>query len=86
MTNSLPLAPAHRIRWTHFGRLAFTAAFIAVVPLYFVLEPIAFWITRNVFGLDAGSHLASAVEFFLYEAPKVLILLTVVVFAVCVLR
>ncbi len=40
-------------------------------------------------GLDArvpGSHLASALAFFAYEVPKVLLLLTLIVFAVGVLR
>ncbi len=36
--------------------------------------------------LSPGSRLSSALEFFLYEAPRVLLLLTLVVFAVGVIR
>jgi hypothetical protein len=36
--------------------------------------------------MAAGSHLALAVEFFLFEVPKVLMLLTVVVFGVGIVR
>lgn len=37
-------------------------------------------------GLEVGSHLGSAVEFFIYEVPKVLMLLTLVVFGVGIIR
>jgi hypothetical protein len=36
--------------------------------------------------LTSGAHLASAVEFFLFETPKVMMLLTLIVFAVGVIR
>jgi uncharacterized membrane protein YraQ (UPF0718 family) len=41
--------------------------------------------TYSLFRLPQG-HLGSAVEFFLYEAPKVLMLLTLVVFGVGIVR
>jgi uncharacterized membrane protein YraQ (UPF0718 family) len=53
--------------------------------LYRRLEPLANWLTYGLFRMEKG-HLASAVEFFLYEAPKVLLLLVLVVFAVGVVR
>ena len=54
--------------------------------IYRSLEPFAKWVTYSVLSLPAGRHLASAVEFFVYEAPKVLMLLTVVVFGVGIVR
>ena len=48
--------------------------------------PLAKWLTYQLFGLHEGTRLASAVEFFLYDTPKVLLLLTLVVFAVGVVR
>jgi uncharacterized protein len=54
--------------------------------LYRNLEPIALWFTYRGLRLAAGSRLASAVEFFVYEAPKVLMLLTLVVFGVGIVR
>ncbi len=46
----------------------------------------AHWLTYQAFGLKAGTHLASAVEFFVFEVPKVLMLLVLVVFGVGIVR
>lgn len=54
--------------------------------LYWNLETLSRWLTYNVLGLPAGSHLAAAIQFFVYEAPKVLMLLFVVVFGVGIVR
>jgi len=52
---------------------------------YWELEPFSHWFTYQVLGLAKG-HLASAVQFFVFEAPKVLMLLTLVVFGVGIVR
>jgi uncharacterized membrane protein YraQ (UPF0718 family) len=54
--------------------------------LYRNLMPFAKWVTYSLLGLDPVSRLGSAVEFFVYDAPKVLLLLTLVVFGVGILR
>ena len=54
--------------------------------LYRNLDALAKWFTYRLIGLDVGSHLASAVEFFVFEVPKVLMLLTLVVFGVGIVR
>ncbi|MBK5095670.1 MAG: permease [Deltaproteobacteria bacterium] len=54
--------------------------------VYKGLSPFAKWVTYSVLTLSPGEHLTSALEFFLYEAPKVLMLLILVVFAVGVVR
>ena len=56
------------------------------VLLYARLQPFAAWLTYRVIGLERGSHLASAVEFFVFESPKVLMLLVLVVFGVGIVR
>ncbi len=61
-------------------------ALIAWWLLYDRLSAIAQWATYGLLGLKQGSHLAGAVEFFLFDTPKVLMLLTVVVFGVGVVR
>jgi uncharacterized membrane protein YraQ (UPF0718 family) len=61
-------------------------ALVLWVLVYSYLLPAAKWITSSVLHLDAGSHLGSAVEFFVYEVPKVLMLLTLVVFGVGIIR
>lgn len=54
--------------------------------LYRNLAAIAAWLSYTIAGLERGTHLGAAVEFFLYEAPKVLMLLLLVVFGVGVVR
>lgn len=54
--------------------------------VYRFLQPAADTITYRLFGLAHGSHLASSISFFLYEVPKVLMLLVLVVFGVGVIR
>jgi uncharacterized membrane protein YraQ (UPF0718 family) len=54
--------------------------------VYRALLPVSVWVSTRLLGLDAGSPLEAAVRFFVYEAPKVLLLLVVVVFGVGVVR
>ena len=54
--------------------------------LYSNLDPIAKYITYNIFGLVRGSHFASSVEFFIFEVPKVILLLVIVIFFVGIIR
>jgi uncharacterized membrane protein YraQ (UPF0718 family) len=56
------------------------------VALYLVIQPAADLLTHRVLGLDPATHLGSAVAFFLFEVPKVLLLLVLVVFGVGVVR
>ena len=62
---------------------------VAVVAwwlIYRQLAPVAAWATYTMLGLEQGTHLAGAVEFFLFDTPKVLMLLTLIVFWVGVIR
>jgi uncharacterized membrane protein YraQ (UPF0718 family) len=71
-------------RW----KFAFPAVITVLVAaaVYPWLASMAAWTTYSVLGMTRGTHLASAVEFFLYEVPKVLILLVMVVFVVGTVR
>jgi uncharacterized protein len=62
------------------------AALLVWVAVYANLQPFAAWLTYRVIGLARGTHLAAAVEFFLFESPKVLMLLVLVVFGVGIVR
>ena len=53
---------------------------------YLLLEPISKWLTFDLVGMAADSRLGMAVQFFIFEAPKVLMLLLLVVFGVGILR
>ncbi len=54
--------------------------------IYFNLGPIAAFISYDLIGLDKGTHLGESVFFFIFEVPKVLLLLTIVVFVVGIIR
>lgn len=54
-------------------------AALAWVSCYALLAPTATWLVARL-PLPAGGHLASALQFFVYDAPKVLLLLAGVVF------
>ena len=53
---------------------------------YWAIQPLAAWLSFSALGLVRGSHLGEAVAFFLYYTPKVLLLLTLIVFAVGIVR
>jgi len=80
-TAAIALRPARRR-----GRALTAVAFGAAVLFYSQLQRLAAFLTYDLAGLARGSRPGSAVEFFLFEVPKVLLLLTAVVFAVGVLR
>ncbi len=54
--------------------------------IYRRLFPFASWLTYSLLSLSPGTHLASAVKFFVYDAPKVMMLLVLVVFGVGIVR
>jgi uncharacterized protein len=62
------------------------AALILWWLIYHQLQPATEWISFTLLGLERGTHLGEAVAFFLYDVPKVLMLLVLVVFGVGLLR
>ena len=54
--------------------------------VYRSLALVAAWFTYSLLTLPLGSHLGATVEFFVYESPKVMMLLTLVVFGVGIVR
>jgi hypothetical protein len=54
--------------------------------VYGRLAQFADWFTYSLGGLAKGSRMGSTVEFFVFEVPKVLMLLVLVVFAVGIIR
>jgi uncharacterized membrane protein YraQ (UPF0718 family) len=71
-------------------KAAEVAGFIAALGawwlIYQSLPQAARYLTYDLLGLPQGSHLAAAVEFFIYDTPKVLMLLTIVVFGVGIIN
>ncbi len=71
------------------GRSQIAAGVLGLIAwwlLYRQLPVLADWVTYSLLRLAPGTHLGSAVQFFVFEVPKVLLLLTLVVFAVGIIR
>ncbi len=72
-------------------RAARTALLLALglaawAAAYAAIRPLSEWLSFTALGLARGSHLGEAVAFFLYDTPKVLLLLTLIVLAVGIVR
>lgn len=54
--------------------------------VYRSLQPVADWFTYSVLGLSKTSHIGSSVAFFAFDAPKVIMLLVLIVFGVGIIN
>ena len=54
--------------------------------VYKQLEPFSYFFAYSLVGLEKGSHLGDAVQFFVYDTPKVMMLLTLIVFVIGMIR
>jgi uncharacterized membrane protein YraQ (UPF0718 family) len=86
--SSIPAAADHPLfRRSSSARVAGAAVLIAAsAGLYLALPAVSRFIAYTLLPLTPGNHLGAAVEFFVFETPKVLLLLTGVVFVVAVFR
>ena len=67
--------------------ILFSAAGVVVWWLiYSNLSAFAGWFTYSLLKLEQGRHFSSSVEFFVFETPKVLMLLVIVVFVIGIIR
>ena len=76
-------APGGRPAWPwHLGVVAFVVVWFAV---YKQLPGFSEWLT-GLLPVDRSSHTGEALAFFFYDTPKVIMLLTLIVFAMGVVR
>lgn len=66
--------------------LILVVALIAWGGIYQGLSPFSKWLAYGLLQLSPQTHLGSAVEFFFFDTPKVLMLLALIVFFVGVIR
>jgi len=79
-----PSAQARKINWKLFLLLV---GIIAVwVLAYNYIQPLANWITYGLLKLGEGSQLGESLAFFLYDVPKILLLLSGMIFLISILR
>jgi uncharacterized protein len=54
--------------------------------IFYPVAIFADWLTFSVFRIESGTLLASAVDFFIFDTIKILLLLVVIIFAVSIVR
>lgn len=75
------------LRRTHFPFwVGVGAAVVGWIIAWFVAAPLAAWFAFDLLGLEPGTHIGEAVAFFLYDVPKVLLLLLGIVTVVTLVR
>ncbi len=53
---------------------------------YHYLQPVVDFLIDDITGMEAGTHLTEAIRFFIFEVPKVFLLLALIVFVVGIVR
>jgi uncharacterized protein len=81
-----PLQSKRRWSWPSRNVLLLLITLAGWWFLYGQLQSLSSLVTHSLLRLSADTHFGAAVEFFIYEVPKVLMLLTLVVFGVGMLR
>jgi len=63
---------------------------VALLPIWFLiyhnLQPATDWLVDTALGLTKGNRFAEALRFFVFEFPKVMLLLTLIIFFVGIIR
>jgi uncharacterized membrane protein YraQ (UPF0718 family) len=63
---------------------------LVLLPVWFLiyhfLQPVTDWFIDSVLGMTAGAHMTETLRFFIFEVPKVLLLLTLIIFLVGIVR
>ncbi|MBI5962295.1 MAG: permease [Chloroflexi bacterium] len=73
----------------HTNKHLFTTLVIAAfgwLIAYNVIQPLADWLSYTAFGLARDSRFGESLAFFLYDVPKILLLLSGMVFAISIIR
>ncbi len=64
--------------------------FITILLMWFLLfgnlQLISDWLVDSVIGMQKGDHLTESIRFFIFEVPKVLMLLALIIFVVGIIR
>jgi hypothetical protein len=63
---------------------------VALLPVWYIiyhnLQPVTNWLIDSFFGMPKGAHLTETLRFFVFEFPKVMMLLTLIIFFVGIIR
>ncbi len=84
MDDSLSLQTKPEIPWRLIGLLSLAAVLWLIA--YNNIEAMANWLTYGLLGLEHGSHLGESLAFFFYDVPKLLLLLSGMIFIITLLQ
>lgn len=59
---------------------------IAWLVAYNIIQPLANWIAYDLLSLPQGSHMGESLAFFFYDVPKILLLLSGMIFLISLLQ
>jgi uncharacterized membrane protein YraQ (UPF0718 family) len=63
---------------------------LALIPIWFIiyhnLQSLSDWLIETALGITKGAHLTEALRFFIFEFPKVMLLLMLIIFLVGIIR
>lgn len=63
---------------------------VLLLPVWYLiyrnLQLVTDWLVDSVIGMEKGKHLTESVRFFIFEVPKVMLLLTLIIFFVGIIR
>jgi hypothetical protein len=63
---------------------------VVLLPVWYIiyhnLQPVTNWLIDSVFGMTKGAHFTEALRFFVFEFPKVMMLLAFIIFCVGIIR
>jgi len=66
--------------------LKLSGALLLWIAVYFNLQTATDWLVYDLLGLSKTEHFSAAFAFFIFETPKVLLLLTLIIFLMGVIR
>lgn len=83
--SSQTMQPAHKNRSIKAVAIV-GAAVVAWLVLYTVIQPLANWLAYGLLVLPQDSHLGESLAFFFYDVPKIILLLSGMIFLISLLR
>jgi uncharacterized membrane protein YraQ (UPF0718 family) len=84
MENILPKIPSQKKAWRFYSLLGLIA--VAWLVAYHYLQPLATWLVYHLLNLPSGSHFGESLAFFFYDVPKILLLLSGMIFLISFIR
>lgn len=72
--------------WNRKYYLTATALAALWIATFAGIEPVSMWITAHMFQLSGDSHFGAALQFFIYDTAKILLLLAALIYAIAFLR